>query len=229
MILTAHQPPYLPWLGFFAKVDKADVFCWFDDVQYEKKGWGNRNYIKTHNGALMLSVPVESKGHFEKKICQIEIVADGWVRKHLRSIELAYSKATYFKRYYAALADILSRYEDGGLLSEMNIDLCEFLFYELGMSVKTEKASDYMFKGIKSDLVLNMCQQLGASKYIFGGEGENYADVLSFRKAGVAVDFQNYKHPAYTQLHEPFLPNMSIIDLLFNEGQNSLRILRGEV
>ena len=100
MILTAHQPVYLPWLGLFHKIARADLFCYFDIVQYQRKDYNNRNKIKTSNGALWLSVPVESKGHLDKNVSDILIIQDNWVTKHLKSIELNYKKAPFFKELF---------------------------------------------------------------------------------------------------------------------------------
>jgi hypothetical protein len=225
VILTAHQPGFLPWLGLFAKVAQADMFCSFDAVQYEKKGWVNRNFIKTAQGPLMLTVPVFSKDHFEKRICEIEIVPGTWTRKHMRSIELAYKKAPYFEQHFAGVGAVLDLYAEGGLLAELNTDLLRYFFRALGIQVPIVNAADYDFTGEKSSLVLDMCRKLNASSYIFGGEGESYADKDAFRAAGVEPKFQNYEHPTYAQLHGAFEPRMAILDLLMNEGPNSLAVI----
>lgn len=229
MILTAHQPPFLPWLGFFAKVAQADLFCYFDAVQYERRGWTNRNYIKTQAGPLMLSVPVESKAHFDKRICDVEIVSGNWTRKHMRSIELAYRKAPFFEQHFAGVGAILDMYSEGGLLAELNMDLCRYFFRALGMQVRTVKASDYDFQGEKSALVLDMCRKLGAGRYIFGALGADYADHAAFAGAGVEVEFQAYEHPVYAQLHGQFEPKMAVLDLLMNCGPYSAGYLANKV
>lgn len=226
MILTAHQCGYIPWLGFFDKVSRADLFCNFDGVQYERRGWLNRNFIKTANGPLMLSVPVFGSDHFQKAISTIEIVPGRWTRKHMRSIELAYRKAPFFEQHYAGIGAILDLYAEGGLLNELNLDLLRYFLRALGIQVPIVNASDYQFKGEKSALVLDMCIQLKAHEYIFGGEGESYADKAAFHEAGIQPTFQKYVHPTYTQIgNDPFEPNMSIVDLLMNHGPDSLWIL----
>lgn len=223
MILTAHQPVYLPWLGLFHKIVLADMFCIFDIAQYQTKDFNNRNKIKTNAGPIWLSVPVESKNHFEKKICDIRIVHDGWNRKHLKSIQLAYQKAPFYKDYIEPIARMLeTRYE---FLTDLNTDILRFSLDALGIDVPIVKASDYDFAGYKSDLVLDMCSKLKASHYIFGAQGRNYADVSSFERNGIGVTFQDYQHPRYRQLHGEFEPYMSLIDLLFNEGPQSREIL----
>ena len=107
MILTAHQPVYLPWLGLFHKIAVADLFCYFDIVQYQTKDYNNRNKIKIHTGEIWLSVPVESKDHFGKRVGDIRILQNGWQRKHIKSIQHAYQKSLYFRDYIAELESIL--------------------------------------------------------------------------------------------------------------------------
>ena len=228
MILTAHQPSYMPWLGTFAKIAQAELFCLFDASQFSKHSFENRNYIKTHAGPLMLTVPVASKDHFGKRLCDVEIVAGNWTRKHMRSIELAYRRAPYFEKHYAGVGAILDLYADGGLLGELNGDLLRYFLRALGIQIPIVKASDYDFQGSKSELVLNMCRQLGAEKYIFGGEGESYADKEAFSAAGVEPIFQYYAHPEYPQLHGKFEPRMCVLDLVMNCGPDSLAVLKGE-
>lgn len=228
MILTAHQVGYLPWLGFFDKVARADLFCSFDDVQMTKKDWVTRNYIKTANGPLLLSVPVASKDHLEKKIKDVEIMPGNWIRKHMRSIEFAYKKAPFFEQHFAGVGAILDLYSEGGLLAEMNMDLMRYFLRALGMQKPLVNASDYQFEGEKSALVLDMCRQLKADAYIFGGEGEAYADQEAFRNAGVEPIFQRYEHPVYEQLHGAFEPRMCVLDLLMNVGPKSADLFHGK-
>ena len=224
MILTAHQPVYLPWLGLFHKIAMADLFCYFDIAQYQTKDYNNRNKIKTHNGDIWLSVPVESKNHFAKSVGEIRIVHNGWARKHFKSIQLAYQKANYYRDYIEGLESILLA-EPFATLAGLNLAMLRFLLRCLQLETAVIRASDYAFQGVKSDLVLDMCRQLKADTYIFGAQGQNYADVEKFRANGVEPYFQNYQHPEYRQLHGAFLPYMSVIDLLFNEGPRSREIL----
>ena len=224
MILTAHQPVYLPWLGLFHKIATADLFCFFDIVQYQRKDYNNRNKIKTSNGELWLSVPVESKGHLNKNVSDILIIQDNWAKKHLKSIELNYKKAPFFQDYFPELQSILIN-ESKKSLGCLNLRLLEYFMDCLSIKTPIVKASDYSFNGIGSDLVLDMCVKLNADNYIFGEQGKNYADINAFKEKKVIVEFQNYIHPVYRQVGKNFLPYMSIIDLLFNQGNKSFDIL----
>ena len=224
MILTAHQPVYIPWLGLFHKIFLAEQFCVFDIAQYQTKDYNNRNLIKTHEGAIWLSVPVESKDHFNKKLCDIKIIPYRWNVKHFKSIQLAYQKAAYYKDYIEGIEQILiGRHYD--YLTDLNTDILRFMLNAFDIRVPIVKASDYDFTGYKSDLVLDMCIKLKASTYIFGSQGRNYANVDSFRDHHIGLYFQDYQHPVYQQLHGAFLPCMTALDLLFNEGPRSKEIL----
>jgi|TARA_Y100000310_G_scaffold114203_1_gene112701 hypothetical protein len=224
LILTAHQPVYLPWLGLFHKIALADNFVWFDDVQYQKKDWNNRNKIKTKNGPIWLTVPVLSKKHFEKKVGRIKINNDlPWAKKHLKSIQFSYSKSKYFDYYYEFFKNVYNK--KWIFLSDLNLHILKFFLKELKIEVPIVKLSDLKISGQKSDLVLNMCKQLKAKIYIFGGEGKNYADQEKFRGSGVEPIFQEYNHPEYQQMHGDFISHLSIIDLLFNCGPECYDIL----
>lgn len=224
MILTAHQPVYLPWLGLFHKIALSNRFCIFDIAQYQTKDFNNRNKIKTNSGVLWLSVPVESKDHFKKKIRDIKIINNGWNKKHFKSIDFAYRKAPFHERYIGQLENILVK-TSYIYLVDLSFATLDFGLKSLGIDVPIVSASSYDFQGTKSDLVLDMCKQLKSTTYIFGAQGHDYADVDSFTEAGINVHFQDYQHPVYPQLHGDFEPYMSVIDLLFNVGPDSMKVL----
>ena len=224
MILTAHQPVYLPWLGLFQKIASADVFVIFDTVQYLPKDWMNRNKIKIKNNYLYLSVPVLDKGFLNKKIYEIKINNNlNWKKKHFKSIYINYKKAKFFKNYINFFEETYSK--DWEFLSDLNSHMLSFFLKELKINVKILKASDLNLKGKKSDLVLDMCKKLNSDTYIFGEQGESYADIESFNGNGIDVVFQKYDHPIYHQIQGKFISHLSIIDLLFNCGEESLKIL----
>ncbi len=217
MILTDHQPSYLPWLGLFHKIAIADAFCYFDDVQYQTRDWNNRNKIKGPNGAFWLTVPVKSKDHYYKKVGEIEINNDiNWQKKHLKSIELNYKSAPYFNCYFDFFQNCYNK--DWYRLSDLNEYMLKWFLDILGIKVKYYKMSEIGFEGKKSDLVLDMCKKLNADAYIFGALGKNYANEESFAHEGIKIYFQNYIHPVYPQLYGEFISHLSIVDLLFNVG-----------
>ena len=161
---------------------------------------------------------------FSKKVGTIKIINNGWNRKHFKSIAMAYQKAPFLKDYISELEAILMEREYE-LLAELNFEILSFLLKAFSIERPIKIASEYSLEGAKSDLVLDMCVKLKATTYIFGEQGRNYADVASFEKNGVSALFQKYKHPEYKQLHGPFVPYMSAIDLLFNEGPKAKEIL----
>ena len=225
VILTAHQSKYLPWLGLFHKIALSTHYVSFDMVQYQKKEFLNRNYIKGPDGtASRLTVPVLSAGLFDQFIEHTEI--DNrmpWARKHWRSLLLSYKSAPYFARFAGFFEATYER--EWQFLVDLNRHILEFLLAELGISVVHRKAADLGFSGKGSDLVLDMCRKMGASAYIFGEGGLDYAETEAFAQVGVGVFFQTYTHPVYPQLHGDFISGLSVIDLLFNCGPGSLETI----
>lgn len=224
MILTAHQPVYLPWIGLFHKIWLADTFVLFDKVQYLPKEWMNRNYIKTESGRLLLTVPVLKKGFLNSTVDSLKINNNlDWKRKHFKSIQLAYKKSKYYRDYIEVVENIYNK--DWVYLSDLNSHIIKIFLDILNIKVKFLKASDFNFEGKKSNLVLDMCKKLGAKKYIFGSQGKNYAEKEIFSKSNIDIYFQSYNHPIYNQTQGSFISNLSIIDLIFNCGANSLEVL----
>ncbi|MBT3306033.1 MAG: WbqC family protein [Rhodospirillaceae bacterium] len=224
MILTAHQPVYLPWLGLFHKIALADRFVSFNQVQYQPKDWNNRNRVKTPQGPVWLSVPVKRKGYLEKKICDIEINNDvKWRHKHWNTLLHNYGKAPHFSNYAEYFEDVYSR--QWKTLTELNESMLAWFLSELGINAPIISAGDLDLQGAKSDLVLDMCKKLDADIYIFGEQGRGYADEATFEAAGIKPLFQDYRHPVYAQQQGDFISHLSIVDLLFNCGGDSLDIL----
>lgn len=227
MIAAIHQLDYLPWLGFFHKASLADVFVALDDVQFEKNSFTNRNKIKTSGGWAWMTVPVLSDRHFKErriKDCRID-ATKGWRKKHQLSLMMNYAKSEHFGKYMPFFEGMYSREWES--LAELNFFALKWLFGELGIKAKLIRASEIGGDfGKKSDLVLNICKELGADAYVSGTLGKDYLDVESFRKNGIEVVYQEYEHPEYGQLWGPFEPCMSVVDLIFNRGPESLDIIK---
>ena len=224
ILLSAHQPVYLPWLGFFHKLSVADLFVFFDNVPYSRKMFYNRNSILGANGKFQMSVPV--KFDSSKAELQKDVLIDNsqkWKSKHWKSIVTSYSKAPYFENYKTQLEEIYEN--DWYKLADLNYEIMKLMMHFLKIDTKIVKASDYDFKGEKSNLVLDMCQKLNADAYLFGENGKNYADQKSFLDCGVKPIFQKYNHPVYTQKNKNFVSNMSALDILCFHGEKSLDIL----
>lgn len=215
-VVSIHQPAYLPWLGYFHKLMLSDVFVVLDTTQFEKNSFINRNKIRTAQGWTWLTIPLLTKGHLEKTIADMEWdPAVRWQRKHGETIRQAYSRAPYFDEQYPALQGFL----DGATrFSTLLLDMLRYFAAQIGARARIVCASELAVDGRKSDLILNICTALNATTYVSGALGANYLERAAFERAGVEVIVQQYHHPRYQQLHEPFEPFLAIIDCLMNHG-----------
>jgi len=221
-----HQPNYLPWLGFFYKMAKVDIFVLLDNVQYEKNGLTNRLKIKTPQGGTWLSLPVKRK--FPQLIKKAELVDFSKEKeRHIKTIELNYKKAKYFDYLFPELREILAR--DWQCLADLNIELIKFFKEKLSIKAKLEIASNYNIVGKGTDLLVNLCKIFNADTYLSGKGGEKYQEEEKFKKAGIKLEYTDFIHPVYPQLWGDFIPNLSIIDLIFNCGPQSFEYLMGRL
>jgi hypothetical protein len=222
--VAIHQPHYLPWLGYMAKMTEADVFIFLDTVQYEKNGWQNRNKIKTAQGWQWLTVPVRAP--FPSRLTGVTIDHDqGWARKHLQAIRIHYARAPYLSKCLPELERVLTH--PWHTLPELNVELTRHLAAELGIACRFELASHLPARDEPTDRLLDLCKAVGGECYLAGQDGPKYMALDRFEAAGIRVWQQDYQHPRYSQGGGEFLPNLSVIDLLLNHGENSGSILRG--
>lgn len=221
MILSAHQPAYLPWLGYFDKIIRSDIFVYLDTIQLEKNSFTNRNRIKTPQGAAWLTVPVKIKGHIGKAIMEIEIDnSQDWRRKHLNTIYMNYKKAPRFEVCYPKLENLYqARYQ---LLAELCWEQLLFWLEEFDIKTQIVRSSSLPVDAKKSDLVLELCRYYNTDHYISGVLGKNYLREEDFELCGITLSFQDYKHPVYPQVWGDFLPNMSILDFWMNTCEYDL-------
>ena len=224
MIAAVHQPQYLPWLGYFDKIDKADVFCFLDNVQYKKNEWQNRNRIKTSAGWQWLTTPVRFQ--FPEKICEVKINnAVNWRRKHLQAMVTNYRKAPYFSELIEMFERIYAT--EWEYLADLNIEVIRSILIRLGLERKTTiLASDLTLRNDPNDRLIDICRSLGCDTYLAGAAGADYMDLGRFAEAGIRVVFQEFNHPRYPQLFGDFVPRLSVVDLLFNCGPQSVRHIR---
>jgi len=221
MIISINQPGYLPWAGYFNRIARSDVHVVLDHVQFEKNSFVNRNKVLGPSGPFWLTVPVRTKGKFGSlPICEIEIDASQhWQRKHLQSIRSAYGRAPYFGDYWPIIEKAVS--SDNSRLSALCGDLTGRLLQALDIETKVCRSSNFDFQQAKSDLVLEICRHFDATRYLSGPFGRDYLDLQSFEDAGVAVEFNDYTAAPYAQQSSEFVPNLSVLDLLFNEGPSA--------
>jgi hypothetical protein len=223
------QPTYLPWCGYFGLMQAVDIFIFLDSVQFAKRSWQQRNQIKTTQGAQWLTVPVASRGKREQLICKAELdSASKFASTHRKTIESNYAKATWFKKFGP---ELLARIEQPQtLLADLNIGIIEHCRGVLGITTTLLRSSRMQGNGSKADLLASLCKEVGATEYISVPGAKDYLDESSaFEEIGVPVRYFNYRHPEYRQLFGAFLPYMSVIDMLFNCGDESAELIRSGI
>jgi hypothetical protein len=225
MIVAIHQPHYLPWLRYLHKMASCDVFVVLDDTQYEKNGWQNRNKIKGPNGLVLLTVPVRDPSF--KRICDVEINSQApWGAKHWKSLLMAYGKAPYFRRYGPILEEVLARPWDR--LAALNLRILRDLAPAFGITSQIVPSSNLDVPGMATERLIGICRKLGATQYLTGAfAAGNHLDSAVFAEAGIELVIQDWVPPTYNQQFpaQGFVPELSAVDLLFNEGPRSLECL----
>ena len=223
-VVVIHQPQFLPWLGYIDKLDRSDVFCLLDTVQYKKNEFQNRNRIKTADGWQWLTVPVTYR--FPQRIEEVGVNQTvDWQRKHLQALKTNYSKSPFFETYYASFEEFYQQsYE---LLTEVNVACIRLLMDLLGLKSKVVLASSLQVGTEDPTLrLVEICRSLGGDAYLSGRDGAKYMDLDTFHSHQLELVFQDFNHPEYPQCYGPFEPNLSVVDLLFNCGPESLTIIR---
>ena len=218
------QPSYIPWRGYFDQIRRADLFIFYDDVQYDKHGWRNRNQIKTSRGKQWLTIPVHSKGVTEGiPIKDVRIDrSKSWPKKHLNALTIAYAKAPFFASYQTWLASVYEREDE--FLADFTIDTTVELAGMLGITVtKFMRSSEIPgINGQKTDRLIQILQHVGARHYISGPSARDYIDGKKFDEAGITLEFMEYDYPEYPQLHPPYDSFVTVLDLLFMVGEDAL-------
>ena len=219
------QPSYLPWLGFFEQMIKCDIFVYLDDVQYTKNDWRNRNRIKTMDSFQWLTVPVSYK--FGQKIREVTINNTyPWKRKQINALRTWYNKSRYYNDYIEDVRQILKR--EWTYIVDLDIEFIRWLNKKLNITTKTISSSEISTNSHdKQYRLIEICKVLDCDCFYEGESGRNYIDVELFKSQGIAVEFQRYQHPKYPQLWGEFVPYLSVIDLMFNNGPESLDYVIG--
>ena len=228
MIAAAHQPLFIPWIGYFDKISKTDLFVIVDNVQFTTAGWIRRNTIKGSSGPQKIIVPVKEKKHLGQNIRDVLIDSDGnsnWREKHIRTFAFCYGKAPYFNEVMTFLERTYSRGWKN--ICQFNIELIHAVCEYLEITTKVIISSENNIQGGKTDLIVDICEKTGADTFMLGmGGSAAYADREFIASKGISVIMQQFRHPEYPQLFGDFVPNLSILDLLFNMGPGSRDIVR---
>jgi hypothetical protein len=217
------QPSYIPWRGYFHQIQKADVFVFYDDVQYDKRGWRNRNRIKTANGTIWLTVPVHARGSIIDNTPIDRICIDWsrpWQHKHQETIRRAYARAPFFASYAPRLDQLYARRDH--YLADLVIAFTLALAQELDITAtRFVRSSSLAVSGTKTERLLAILKQVHADHYISGPSARAYLDEEMLGKEGISVEYMEYGYPTYDQLHPPYDPQVSILDLLFMTGPHA--------
>jgi hypothetical protein len=232
MIVAAHQPHYLPWLGYLDKIARADVFVVMDDLQFEAQNFQNRQRVKLSHGPAWLTVPVR-RGTQLDRICDKQIIAScnprhHWQHQHWNTILYNYRGAPYFARYADELREVYTRPWER--LVDLDRRMLELAVSWLAIETPILAASQLGLRGAKTDRLLDMCTKLQADVYLTGSGGSaGYLDAAKLRSAGVDVEWQQFAHPVYPQRHARagFCSHLGFLDLVLNCGPASREILLG--
>ena len=223
--VAAIQSNYIPWKGYFDAISMVDEFVFYDDVQYTKNDWRNRNKIKTPQGIQWLTIPVIHES-LSQRVRDAKIAKDNWSRKHWNAITINYSKAKYFDEYQEIFSKLY-----GNLAAEY---LCEvnYLFVEtickiLGIKTKLTRINQFTLSGDKTEKLVDLSKQLKATHYLTGPSAKGYIEEDLFTKKDIVVEYMNYaNYPEYSQLYGPFIHEVSVLDLIFNEGPNAIKFMQ---
>lgn len=221
------QPSFIPWRGYFHQIQKSDTFVFYDDVQYDKNGWRNRNRIKTTNGVRWLTVPVHGKGAVLEatplKSISISWEKD-WRKPVWETVRQSYSKAPYFSRYAEVLQPFFTERTES--LVDLTIGLTKALANELGIGGRTfMRSSELNVSGERMEHLLNVLKAVGATHYVSGPSAQSYIDEGLFAQNGITLEYMTYDYPEYEQLYPPYDPQVSVIDLLFMKGPEAPRYI----
>jgi hypothetical protein len=220
------QSNYIPWKGYFDLINSVDEFILFDDMQYTKRDWRNRNKIKTNRGLIWLTIPVNVKGKYYQKIKDTQISDPNWKYEHWKSITFNYSHTKYFKTYSFIFEELyLNCQED--YLSRINYNFLVKICEILEIKTKISWSMDYDIVEGKTERLVSLCKQAGGTDYISGPSAQEYINGSLFQQESLGLSYIDYSnYPEYSQLFPPFEHGVSVIDLIFNEGQNAKKFMR---
>ena len=221
------QSNYIPWKGYFDIIKAVDEFVIYDEAQYTRRDWRNRNLIKTKNGLLWLTIPVKVKYKDMQKIIETRITDNYWEEKHFESIRHNYKKAPFFESYAVIFEKVYTECAKINLLSYVNRLFIQTVCDILDIKTRITDTSSYEFYGTASEKIVGICKQAGADTYLTGPAAKRYLDITVFNAAGIKINWADYSdYPEYKQLFPPFEHRVSILDLIFNEGFDSLSYMK---
>ena len=219
------QSNYIPWRGYFDFIDDVDLFIFYDDVQYSKRSWRNRNRIKIPNGLIWLTVPVLINPNEGTLIQNVKInYRLDWIKKHMDSIKFSYGRAPFFKMYSEDFFDILNQKFE--TISELNLNINKWIIEKFDIDTKIKMSSEFNGVGSKTDRLIDILTKARATSYLSGPAAKDYLEIEKFKKAGIDLEYKVYEYYEYPQRYGKFEPNVSVLDLLFNCGEDSKDYLK---
>lgn len=225
MRVAVIQSNYIPWRGYFDVINDVDLFVFYDDVQYTINDWRNRNKVKTANGVVWLTIPVGNQN--DRRICDVEIRDHTWARKHWLTIEQSYRRTPGFAEYGSTFKALYER--QWSSLSELNQTFIRMIARDiLGSETQMVDVRDFTLEGARADRLLQLLKQVGATEYVSGPSARAYLDADYYLREGIRVHWMDYSsYPSYPQLHGPFEPGLSVVDLLMNAGTRATDYIWG--
>lgn len=222
------QPTFLSWAGWFDLADQVDLVIVLDDVAFAKRSWQQRNRLRTPEGLSYVTVPVRSAGRRSQLIVDTELVEDDFLDRLIRTVSTNYARAPHFARYFTEFCTVLRQSGETGKLVTLNCGLIDWFAVQLGITTPRIRASELAVDGKRGARLANLCEHVGAKRYISPAGAEEYLleDRAEFDSRGIVVELQVYEHPTYKQCFEPFIPYASALDLLLNEGDSAGAIMR---
>lgn len=221
------QSNYIPWKGYFDIINMVDEFILYDDMQYTRRDWRNRNKIVTPQGVIWLSIPVETKGKFFQKINETKVVDNHWIDQHWKSIQCNYAKSTYFPMYSKRIKEIYESCMDDEYLSVINYKFISGICEILNINTKITWSSDYDLVDGKTERLVGLVKAAGGDVYLSGPAAKDYIEEKLFKDAGIELNWMDYNgYKKYTQLGVSFEHGVSVLDLIFNEGPNATNYMK---
>lgn len=215
------QPSYIPWRGYFDIIRRVDLFVFYDDVQYDRRGWRNRNVVKSPHGPLWLTIPVKARNNQLDRtpINAIEMDGVAWSARHLATLRHLYARAPHFNEQRSWIEEAYA--DPPRLLADFTIDLTVKLARRLGISTDFQRSSELAVSGTKTERLIDVLRKVNASHYISGPSARAYLDEQLMREEGITVEWMSYDYPEYPQLYPPYDPHVSVLDLLFMTGERA--------
>lgn len=221
------QSNYIPWKGYFDMINMVDEFVLYDDMQYTKRDWRNRNIIKTFRGMQWISIPVATKGKFYQKINETEVISSEWVDEHWKTLQYNYARASHFEEYSEIIRELYEQCREEKYLSRINYIFLKKICEILDIDTKITWSSEYNLIDGKTEKLVGICKQSGADCYLSGPAAKDYIENELFANENIDLEYMDYSgYKEYFQLHGEFLHSVSILDMIFNLGKETKKYMK---